>query len=136
MNTFPRWFRSTAWRENSSGRFDLLAAIEAIDHVLGSVPEGLPVHIDRLLVVGLEHDPHLDIEHAVTPQENPARPARQHGAFEPGAVEAAAVDARDAARAIGCLPEHKDRYVECNRKQKFSGDPGHWSQSALNRQPF
>jgi hypothetical protein len=105
--------------------FDFLTAIEALDDIFGSVSKSPPVHVNRLLVVGLKHDPHFNVEHTITPQEYPACPTRQHGALELGADEAAPFNTRDAARAIGCLAQHKDWYVERNRKQKLGGDPGH-----------
>src|SRR5947209_17367017 len=42
------------------------AAIEAVDDVLGPVPEPFPMHVDHLLIVSLEHDAHLYIEYAVS----------------------------------------------------------------------
>jgi len=96
------------------GRVDYFATIEAIDNIFGSVPKTPPVHVDHLLVVGLEYNPSLNVKHAVTPNENPTAPAWQYNAAQFGAVEAAAGKARNAAHAIGCLTELEDRYFEPN----------------------
>jgi hypothetical protein len=54
------------------------AAIEAVDDMFWPVPKPFPMHVDHLLIVGLEHDAHFNIEYAIVPQDHPATATRQH----------------------------------------------------------
>jgi hypothetical protein len=68
------------------------------------------MHIDHLLVVGLKNDANLNIEHIIAPQKHPAASAGQNLASQFGTVEAAACEACDASRAVGCLAERENRH--------------------------
>src|SRR6266571_1327365 len=95
-----------------AGGIDCVATVEAIDDLFGTVPKTLPVHVDHLLVVGLEDNPNLNVEHAVTPNEHPASTPRQHNASQLGAFEADALKASDTTFSVRCFTQRENRYFE------------------------
>src|SRR5258707_4124093 len=53
-------------------RVDTLASIKAINDLLRAVAKALPAHVDLLLVVGLQDQPRLELQHVVAAHERPA----------------------------------------------------------------
>src|SRR6185503_16883105 len=80
-------------------RVDLLAAVQTIDDLRRAVAITPPVHVDHLLIVSLEHNAHLDVDHAVAAQDHPAAAARQHDPSELRSLEAPVTKPGDASPA-------------------------------------
>ena len=59
--TSPSWSRVWRGAEIVCVRFDILSTIETINHLLRAMAEGLPGHIDLLLVVRFERDTRLNL---------------------------------------------------------------------------
>ncbi len=83
-------------------------------------------HVDELIVVGPQAEPHVELQHAVAAQQQPIATAGHDGAAEFRALEAAARDRGDDAPAIGCLAIiGRRRHLEGKGQQRFGGDLGH-----------
>jgi len=89
------------------------------------MPKPLPVHVDVLLVVGLEGDAHLDLQNVIAAQDTPGAAARQHHALELRSFEAAGGVPGDAADAIRRVAENMDVEFEGEGEQKLGLDLRH-----------
>ena len=87
--------------------------------------KSLPGHVDLMLVVGLEGQPHVDLQYAVAADQRPAAAAGQHPALELWSFEAAAVKMKDASAAIGRVAELGYLNFEGDREQKLGVDLRH-----------
>jgi hypothetical protein len=66
--------------------------------------KSLPGHADLMLVLGLEDQPHVDLQHVIATDQRRAVAAGQHLPLNFGPFEAAAVKMKDASAAIGVSP--------------------------------
>ena len=77
-----------------------------------------------MLVVGLEDQPHVDLEHIVAADQRRAAAGR-HRALELWSFEAAAIKMEDASAAIGRVAGTGHLNFEGDRKQKLGVDLRH-----------
>ena len=106
-------------------RVNLFAAVQAIDDLLRAVAITLPVHVNHLLIVSLEHNAHLDVEYAVAAQNHPSAAARQHRPSQLRSFEVAASKPCDAPPAVRRVAQCEHRHVERDGEEKLSGNSGH-----------
>src|SRR6266700_4120993 len=92
---------------------------------LGAMAKTVPVHVDMLLVAGLEGDAHLDLQNVVAAQNRPGAAAWQHRALELRSLEAAGGEPGDAPGAIRRVAENVDVEFEVDREQKLGLDLRH-----------
>src|SRR5262249_53838470 len=87
---------------------------------LRTMAKSFPCHVDLMLVVGLQNQPHVDLQHLVAADQRPAAATGQHFALKFRSFEAAAVKVKDASAAIGGIAETGHLNFEGDRKQKLS----------------
>src|SRR5262245_52322310 len=107
-----------------------LALVESVDHILGTVAIAPVTHVDVLLIVGLKRNAHIELKHAVAPEQQPVASTVEDAALKLRTFEGAARHASNPAPPVRRFSKVEwRRYFKSDLEQQLCPDLSHGASS-------